>query len=64
VICAKAGHGAGEAAAQLGGEGHIGLDCDISVGRDVEQAIAEIGKAYGRLDAIHNNAGFRITPRI
>ena len=36
---------------------HRGLACDVSRGTDVEKAVAEAVAAFGRLDAIHNNAG-------
>ena len=57
VICAKKGHEAAESAGKLEGANHLGLDCDISSGDQVKEAIGEIEKHFGRLDAIHNNAG-------
>jgi meso-butanediol dehydrogenase/(S,S)-butanediol dehydrogenase/diacetyl reductase len=42
--------------AQLG-EGHHGIECDVSIASSVESAIAETLDKYGRIDAIHNNAG-------
>ena len=50
------GAGAERAAAELG-PGHLGLQCDVSNGTAVEAAIARTLTAYGRLNAIHNNAG-------
>lgn len=39
------------------GEGHLGITCDISRDADVKNAIEATLKAYGCIDAIHNNAG-------
>lgn len=50
------GSGAEKAAAELGA-GHIGIQCDVSNGAGVEAAVSRILSTYGRLDAIHNNAG-------
>ncbi len=44
-------------AAQSLGENHLGLGCDVSSGTQVSAAIDEILAQFGRLDAIHNNAG-------
>ncbi len=56
VLCARHGEQAEEAANSLPGE-HHGLRCDVSIGSEVEQAIAFTLKQFGRLDCIHNNAG-------
>ncbi len=45
-----------QAAAKLGPE-HLGIVCDVSRGADVEAAIKETLARYGKLDAVHNNAG-------
>ncbi|MDP4130788.1 MAG: SDR family oxidoreductase [Bacteroidota bacterium] len=39
------------------GPGHLGILCDVSKESEVSVAIEKSIKAYGRLDAIHNNAG-------
>ncbi|MEO6845361.1 MAG: SDR family NAD(P)-dependent oxidoreductase, partial [Ginsengibacter sp.] len=39
------------------GQNHLGIRCDISVGSDVKSAIEKTLRAYGKIDAIHNNAG-------
>jgi meso-butanediol dehydrogenase / (S,S)-butanediol dehydrogenase / diacetyl reductase len=39
------------------GEKHMGFRCDVSRRDEVRNAIDRILKEYGRLDAIHNNAG-------
>jgi len=49
-------NGAEKAAAELG-IGHIGIQCDVSSSAAVEAAISRLLSTYGRLDAIHNNAG-------
>ena len=41
---------------ELGHE-HLGIYCDVANGNDVKAAIEKTLKRYGRLDAIHNNAG-------
>src|ERR1700722_11841185 len=56
VIADINGSGAEKAAAELG-PGHIGIQCDVSSGSAVEAAISRTLSTYGRLDAIHNNAG-------
>lgn len=56
VIAALASEPVKEIAAQLG-TGHSGLVCDVSRADDVAAAIAETIAKYGRIDAIHNNAG-------
>jgi NAD(P)-dependent dehydrogenase (short-subunit alcohol dehydrogenase family) len=45
-----------ETAAELGGAA-LALGCDVSDGKAVERAIGETLDHFGRLDAIHNNAG-------
>ena len=45
-----------EAAAKIGGNA-IALGCDVSNGRQVERAVAETIRAFGRLDIVVNNAG-------
>ncbi|SMD10188.1 SDR family NAD(P)-dependent oxidoreductase [Pedobacter nyackensis] len=39
------------------GPKHFGVACDVSKAIDVEQAIQKTIAKYGRIDAIHNNAG-------
>jgi NAD(P)-dependent dehydrogenase (short-subunit alcohol dehydrogenase family) len=36
---------------------HLGILCDVAVAHQVELAIAKTIEKYGKLDAIHNNAG-------
>jgi meso-butanediol dehydrogenase/(S,S)-butanediol dehydrogenase/diacetyl reductase len=43
-------------AAKLPGK-HLGIGCDVSQGVEVEKAIAFALAKFGKLDAIHNNAG-------
>ena len=43
-------------AAALGTD-HIGFSCDVSSDADVKAAIDRVLSHYGKLDAIHNNAG-------
>lgn len=39
------------------GDEHMGILCDVSKAEDVESALHEVMKRYGKLDIIHNNAG-------
>jgi meso-butanediol dehydrogenase/(S,S)-butanediol dehydrogenase/diacetyl reductase len=50
------GERAVETAAELGSAA-LALGCDVSDGEAVERAIAETLDHFGRLDAVHNNAG-------
>lgn len=45
-----------QAATDLGPD-HLGFACDVSNDSDVKSAIARVLKHYGKIDAIHNNAG-------
>jgi len=56
AIVARNGGEAERQAAALG-SGHLGFGCDVSQGGDVEAAIGRVLGEFGRLDAIHNNAG-------
>jgi NAD(P)-dependent dehydrogenase (short-subunit alcohol dehydrogenase family) len=56
AILARGGEAASEAASELGA-GHLGFACDVSKGDQVKAAIARVLDQFGRLDAIHNNAG-------
>ncbi len=46
-----------ERAAQELGAGHLGICCDVSNDDEVAKTIRQILDCYGRIDAIHNNAG-------
>lgn len=39
------------------GSNHLGICCDVSKSREVENAIQKTLHHFGKLDAIHNNAG-------
>jgi NAD(P)-dependent dehydrogenase (short-subunit alcohol dehydrogenase family) len=56
VIAALGADRVAAAVAELGPQ-HLGLVCDVSQADQVETAIAKTLEKYGRLDAIHNNAG-------
>ncbi|MHB8208590.1 SDR family NAD(P)-dependent oxidoreductase [Mucilaginibacter sp.] len=56
VIVASSQGSVEEAAKQLGNE-HLGIVCDVSIASEVESAIYQTIEKYGRIDAIHNNAG-------
>lgn len=46
-----------ESAISTLGPDHLGLACDVSNDSDVEQAIQKTIQRYGKINAIHNNAG-------
>jgi NAD(P)-dependent dehydrogenase (short-subunit alcohol dehydrogenase family) len=56
VIVARNGEEALRQAAELG-EKHLGFACDVSKDDQVKSAIDQTLQRYGRIDAIHNNAG-------
>ena len=56
AIASIHGEEAAETAAALGNE-HVGLPCDVSQGPDVKAAIRQCLEHFGKIDAIHNNAG-------
>ncbi|MEO8416945.1 MAG: SDR family oxidoreductase [Ginsengibacter sp.] len=39
------------------GQNHLGIHCDVSAASDVKLAIEKTFEIYGKMDAIHNNAG-------
>ena len=45
------------AAADLPGEGHIGLACDVTDKQACEKAVADLERLWGRIDVLVNNAG-------
>lgn len=45
-----------KALAEVAGD-HLGILCNVSVAKDVENALSKTIEKYGRIDAIHNNAG-------
>ena len=55
-IVARSKDGAANAAAGLGSE-HMGFSCDVSNDAEVRVAIERTMAHFGRLDAVHNNAG-------
>lgn len=56
AIAAIPEEGVRRAAEELGPE-HLGISCDISDDAQVAGAVSQTIKHFGRLDAIHNNAG-------
>jgi meso-butanediol dehydrogenase / (S,S)-butanediol dehydrogenase / diacetyl reductase len=56
ALVARHGEEAAKTAAELG-VNHCGFACDVSCDAEVKGAISRILERYGRLDAIHNNAG-------
>lgn len=56
IIVARDADGVAAVAAELGSE-HLGLVCDVTRDEEVKATVAQVLKRYGRLDAVHNNAG-------
>ena len=56
VILDRADEAARRRAAQLGAD-HLGLACDVTDEGSVAQAIAQVLRAYDRIDVLVNNAG-------
>ncbi len=56
AIVARGEEAIAKAAAELGPD-HLGFCCDVSQDADVKSAIERTLAHYGRIDAVHNNAG-------
>jgi len=56
VVIARDKDGVAEAAAELGPK-HLGIVCDVTKDGQVKSAVETALNKYGRLDAVHNNAG-------
>jgi len=56
VVVARAQDGVESVAAELGMD-HMGLVCDVTRDAEVKAAVERTLKHFGRLDAVHNNAG-------
>ncbi len=56
IIVARGAEAVAQAVATLGPE-HLGFTCDVSSDGQVQDALAKSLAHYGRLDAVHNNAG-------
>lgn len=56
ALVARNGDLAARAAADLGSE-HLGFACDVAKDSEVQAALERVLAHYGKLDAIHNNAG-------
>ena len=57
VAIADVNHQSAEETAQAIGAGSVALACDVSHGGSVEVAVDTVKRHFGRLDAVHNNAG-------
>ncbi|HSY18230.1 MAG TPA: SDR family oxidoreductase [Candidatus Acidoferrales bacterium] len=56
VVVARDKGGVAEVIAELGPK-HLGIVCDVTQDAEVKKAVKKALKKYGRLDAVHNNAG-------
>jgi meso-butanediol dehydrogenase/(S,S)-butanediol dehydrogenase/diacetyl reductase len=56
VIIARDPDGVQKIVAELGAD-HLGIVCDVTHDAEVKAAVDRAVKHYGRLDAVHNNAG-------
>jgi meso-butanediol dehydrogenase/(S,S)-butanediol dehydrogenase/diacetyl reductase len=50
--------------AELEGDTHIGIDCDVSDEQQISAAIKKTIQHYGRINAIHNNAGIVVPSKV
>jgi meso-butanediol dehydrogenase/(S,S)-butanediol dehydrogenase/diacetyl reductase len=56
LVVAHDKDGIAEVLSELGPQ-HLGIVCDVTRDGEVKNAVAKALKHYGRLDAVHNNAG-------
>lgn len=56
IVAARDEEGVQQVAAELGPE-HLGIICDVSRDEEMKAAIDKTLSRYGKLDAVHNNAG-------
>jgi NAD(P)-dependent dehydrogenase (short-subunit alcohol dehydrogenase family) len=56
VVVARDAEGVEKAVAELGSN-HLGIVCDVSRENEVKMAVEKTLSRYGKLDAVHNNAG-------
>jgi meso-butanediol dehydrogenase / (S,S)-butanediol dehydrogenase / diacetyl reductase len=56
TIAARDQDGVEKVAAELGRD-HLGIVCDVTRDEDVKASLEKLLSHYGRLDAVHNNAG-------
>jgi NAD(P)-dependent dehydrogenase (short-subunit alcohol dehydrogenase family) len=56
IIVARDADGVAAVAAELGSD-HLGIVCDVTRDDEVKATVAQVLKRYGRLNAVHNNAG-------
>ncbi len=57
AVLARDADRAGQAAASLPGEGHVGLACDVTASAAADEAVRRIESELGSLDILVNNAG-------
>jgi meso-butanediol dehydrogenase / (S,S)-butanediol dehydrogenase / diacetyl reductase len=62
IIAADDGEGVEKVVAELGSN-HLGMVCDVSRDEEVRVAIEKTLSRYGKLDAVHNNAGISIASK-
>jgi len=56
VVVARDSDGVEAVAAELGPE-HMGIVCNVTRNEEVKEAVEKALKRFGRVDAVHNNAG-------
>lgn len=64
VVVARDAGRAASAAAELPGEGHIGLACDVADPTQVEALFATVESELGPVDILVNNAGIQYTANV
>ncbi|MGC3958478.1 MAG: SDR family oxidoreductase [Verrucomicrobiota bacterium] len=56
IVAARDEDGVASVARELGSD-HLGIVCDVTRDEEVKATVTQVLKHYGRLDAVHNNAG-------
>ncbi len=56
IVAARDADGVAAVATELGSD-HLGIVCDVTRDEEVKATVAQVLQRYGRLDAVHNNAG-------
>jgi 3-hydroxybutyrate dehydrogenase len=64
VVIADINIDAAKQAAKALGDGHMGVDMDVTDPNAVEQGFAKVFDAYGRVDVLLSNAGIQMVKRV
>ena len=64
VVIADINRDAAEQAARDLGEGHMGVDMDVTDADAVQRGVEKVIQAHGRVDVLISNAGIQIVKRV